>query len=218
VSGWGVADPIGSPVLQALEAAWEDIRQRHPDVPPAVMVLASGSAGRSLKLGHFAALRWVRGSDELAEVLVGGEGLRRGGRDVLGTLVHEAAHGLATARNVADTSRGGRYHNARYRDLARSLGLSCEQAGSFGWTETDVPDGLATRYQTTLDRLDEALVVYRRAESPRRSKRSTNYLPLCCSCGRRIRAAASVAAAGPIICGCCRDPFVPVDGGPDVDG
>jgi hypothetical protein len=31
---------------------------------------------------------------------------------VLGTLLHEAAHGLAQARSIQDTSRQGRYHTA----------------------------------------------------------------------------------------------------------
>ena len=35
---------------------------------------------------------------------------------------HEAAHGLAHVRGVCDTSRQGRYHNARYREnLTESL-------------------------------------------------------------------------------------------------
>jgi hypothetical protein len=56
-------------------------------------------------------------------VLVSGEGLQRGPVDVLGTLLHEAAHGLAYARKVSDTSRQGRYHNRRYATLAGELGL-----------------------------------------------------------------------------------------------
>jgi hypothetical protein len=37
---------------------------------------------------------------------------------VLGTLLHEAAHALADQRAIKDNSRQGRYHNARYRQLA----------------------------------------------------------------------------------------------------
>ena len=45
-----------------------------------------------------------------------GPGPRRPG--VLGTLLHEGAHGLASVRKVQDTSRQGRFHNARYNALA----------------------------------------------------------------------------------------------------
>src|SRR6266542_4043035 len=40
------------------------------------------------------------------------------GRVVLATMLHEAGHGLAAARNLKDTSRQGRYHNAKYKALA----------------------------------------------------------------------------------------------------
>jgi hypothetical protein len=79
----------------------------HPHLPAVVVVLASGTAGAApgtIKLGHFAALRWLHGERELPEVFVGGEGLARGPVDVLGTLLHEAAHALAHVRGIPDTS------------------------------------------------------------------------------------------------------------------
>jgi hypothetical protein len=57
-----VAGRLASPLLAALEATWAAIRDRHPQVPEAVIVLASGSVGAprgALKLGHFAAMRWT---------------------------------------------------------------------------------------------------------------------------------------------------------------
>ena len=59
---------------------------------------------------------------------MGGEGLRRGARAVLGTLLHEAAHGVATTRGIKDTSRQGRYHNRRFAELAAELGITVEPA------------------------------------------------------------------------------------------
>jgi hypothetical protein len=118
-----------SRLVAALEHAWSAIRTQHADVPQVVIVVTSGSDPRSrrLNLGHFAAGRWqLTGADapsDRPEVLVSGEGLQRGPVDVLGTLLHEAAHGLAYARTVSDTSRQGRYHNRRYATLARELGL-----------------------------------------------------------------------------------------------
>ena len=89
------SDGAASLLVAALEHTWQTIRTRHPEVPDAVLVVASGSEGKRLNLGHFAPHRWqVHGTDR-HEVLVGGEGLHRGPVDVLGTLLHEAAHGLA---------------------------------------------------------------------------------------------------------------------------
>ena len=134
----GEPDAAASALVAALERVWATIVGVHPEVPAAVIVVAAGSGRRAgeLKLGHFAAGRWEVGGCARPEVLVGGEGLRRGAVDVLGTLLHEAAHGLAAARGVQDCSRGGRYHNGRYRALAEELGLHVAQDGPRGWSAT----------------------------------------------------------------------------------
>jgi len=59
-------------------------------------------------------MRWHDDARQLPEVFVGGEGLARGPAEVLGTLLHEAAHALADVRGIKDTSRQGRWHNARF--------------------------------------------------------------------------------------------------------
>ncbi|HEY8558077.1 MAG TPA: hypothetical protein VIM97_12175, partial [Actinomycetes bacterium] len=113
--------------------------------------------GKRLNLGHFAPHRWqVNGADR-HEVLVGGEGLQRGPVDVLGTLLHEAAHGLAQARDIQDTSRQGRYHNRRYATLARELGLEVASVQPIGWSATTVPDATAAAYAGQLQELQAAL-------------------------------------------------------------
>ena len=85
------SDGAASLLVAALEHTWQTIRTRHPELPQAVLVVASGAEGKRLNLGHFAPHRWhVAGADR-HEVLVGGEGLQRGPVDVLGTLLHEAS-------------------------------------------------------------------------------------------------------------------------------
>ncbi len=200
-----------SVLVAALERAWTEIRGRHPQVPEVVMAVASGSVGRrgELKLGHFADRRWTVATTERPELFVGGEGLAAGPVEVLGTLLHEAAHGLAAARGVQDTSRQGRYHNRRYVALAGELGLTVQRAGSRGWTATTVPAETTTVYAAVVDDLARALVLWRRAEHPGPGKRAGNLLAAVCGCGRRIRAARSTLAQAPVVCGRCGGPFQP---------
>jgi hypothetical protein len=201
-----------SVLVAALEHTWQTICTRHPDVPEAVLVVASGSEGKRLNLGHFAPHRWqVNGADR-HEVLVGGEGLHRGPTEVLGTLLHEAAHGLAQARSIQDTSRGGRYHNRRYATLARELGLEVASVKPIGWSATTVPDTTAAAYAGQLEGLAAALVLWRRQEHQiGTGPRSRNLLAATCACGRRIRAAKATLAEAPILCALCEDPFQPDD-------
>jgi hypothetical protein len=160
------------------------------------------------------------GAQGLAELFVSGEGLRRGARAVLGTLLHEAAHGVASTRRIKDTSRQGRYHNRRFAELAGELGIVVAPDGARGWSATTLPDATAAVYVAELAGLAEAITAYRSAEATGPgTTTSRNNPPATCRCepARRIRVARSVLAAGPIVCGCCEAEFT-VDEPDDADG
>ncbi|SRR6266536_2484163 len=210
-------DVAASAVVAALERAWTTIRDLHADVPQVVIILGAGSEVRRglFKWGHFAAARWHVAGTNRAEVLVSGEGLQRGTRDVLATLLHEAAHGLADTRQIKDTSRQGRYHNRHYAALAGELGLQVTQDPKTGWSQTAVPDRLAGVYADHLADLDAALKLWRYAEQQTgQTTTSRNLLACQCPCGRKLRVAKGTLEQAPIICGACEEPFEPQD---DVD-
>jgi len=118
---------------------------------------------------------------------------------------------VASARDIQDTSRQGRFHNTRYRALAGQLGLDVARAGAIGWSATTVPDATAALYRAELRRLDAALVAYRHAElGDGRGGRasSNNGVSARCGCDRRVRVAESVLDAGPITCGLCGNDFI----------
>jgi hypothetical protein len=198
-------------MVAALERAWAAIRVRHPDLPAVVLVVGAGSTGgrnSGLKLGQFAAMRWHHGSDQLPEVFIGGEGLARGPVEVLGTLLHEAAHALAHVRQIKDTSRQGRWHNTRFKALADEVGIQTSKDPRIGWSPTTVPDRTQRLYVHSLDQLGAALGLYRASE-PLVAGGKTTTPPCLCACGRRSRVAPSVLADGPITCGICHTPFQP---------
>ena len=205
--------PAVSTLLKALEDIWAAFRRHHPEVPPVVIIIASGTGGKHAKWGHHAPGRWHHGSSEHAEVMISGEGLARTPREVLGTLLHEAVHALADIRGITDTSRQGRYHNRKYALLAAELGLDATEdpSGRFGWTVTTVPDITARRYADGLALLTAAMTVWRNREhtTPAASKRNTNLIPATCPCGRTIRVAASTLNEAPITCEACDGSFEP---------
>lgn len=209
------APPASAPLVAALEASWAAIRARHPEVPAVVVVVGAGSGGAAaggMKLGHFAAMRWRHGEQDVPEVFIGGEGLARGPLDVLGTLLHEAAHALAHAREVKDTSRQGRYHNRKYAALAKEVGLDVAEVPVIGWSGTTVRTDTASGYRVEVDALAAALTLWRHREleRPRGGRTSSNNpLPCTCDCGRRIRVAQATLDDGPILCGLCGEPFTP---------
>ncbi len=203
-------------LLAVLEGCWSAIRSRHAEIPPVILVVASGSPSgskKSMKWGHFASLRWQHGDKVLAEVLVSGEGLKRPAEQVLTTLLHEAAHALADVRKIKDTSRQGRWHNEKFAKLARELGLSPVKDDKLGWSPCTLTEDTAKNYEASLGELRTALRVFRHAEpqGDPKDKSSNNGLSCVCECGRKIRVSKKVFETGPIDCGICGGEFMPDD-------
>lgn len=158
-------------VVASLERAWAAIRAKHPDVPECALIVASGAErGQMKRWGHYWHGRWeALNAGRRPEVMISGEGLNRPAADVLETLIHEAAHGVAATRKIEDTSRQGRWHNGKYKKLAVELGLQTQRDTSCGLT-TSLADGTLAQYAPTLADLTDALKLYRVPEQrmPRR--------------------------------------------------
>jgi curved DNA-binding protein CbpA len=203
-----------SRVLHVLEDTWQAIRHHHPEIPAVVIIIASGTDGKQTRWGYHAPKRWQVGLDERTEIMVSGEGLRRDAASVLGTLLHEAAHALAAARGIQDTSRQGRYHNKKFKAHAEELGIAVEHDPRLGWSLTTLPAQTATKYAVQLADLHDVMTLWRHDETnggpP--SRRSSNLLAATCPCGRSIRIAASTLADAPVICGACDGLFAPKNG------
>lgn len=209
-------DATGDPLYAALSATWRAIQARHPEVPDVMVTLGSGTLGQrgAVRLGHFAENRWQRGENgpELHELFIGGEGLRAGPAAILGTLLHEAAHGLATVRGIPETSNRGYYHNKRYKALAEELGLEVADAGARGWQDTSVAPASQREYAAQLAQLAEVLPIYRHAEEqPPPRNRSRNRIPAVCDCAAPVRAwaARGTLAEERLTCRDCGQPLRP---------
>ena len=200
--------PAISGIVRVLEDIWHSIRARHGQIPAVVIIIASGTDGKQAVFGHHAPGRWYAGTEQRAEIMISGEGLRRDPQDVLGTLLHEAAHALAAVCGIKDTSRQGRYHNTKYKMLAEELGLTVAFDPTIGWSLTTVPDATAATYTGQLAALHAAMTLWRTDEElAPTQRRNSNLIAAICPCGRSIRAAASTLAEAPIVCTACGEPF-----------
>ncbi|MFI0454143.1 hypothetical protein [Actinomadura sp. 6N118] len=207
------APDTASTLLRVLENTWAAIRTRHPEIPQVVLIVASGTEGKQARWGHHAADRWRVGDTDRTEIMISGEGLRRTPTEVLGTLLHEATHALAQTRDIKDTSRQGRYHNTKFRDLAHELGIDVTKNDKFGWSTTTVPDTTQTIYRAQLRALEKAMVLWRRDEltATTTKTKSSNLIAAICPCERTIRIAASSLEQAPVTCGACGEDFEPKD-------
>jgi hypothetical protein len=239
----------GSRIIAALEEAWSEIRARNPDVPPAVVITGSGASQRGTPegyrlRGHHWPERWITDpgkAKRAPELFVAGELLALGGRDVLEVMLHEAAHALAVARGIKDTSaEAGRYHNKRFVKLAEELGLRGpgDTDKVTGWSGCRITDATAAEYTQAIKRIDSARLPYLLdlgltggpdgpgeggqdeggdAGKPKRAGKR-HAAECACEPPRRIQLTPKQLEAGPILCGVCGEPFeVPEPDEPDDD-
>lgn len=158
----------GSRLVATFENAWDAIRSRHPDVPEVLVVAGRALDNKDHHWGHFAyhpAGVWSvgrTGDDLRPELYVSGEAVSEGGRAVMRVLLHEAAHGLAYARGLKDTSNSCRYHNRTFVDLADELGLLSPTVPDpvIGFSDSTVPDTTAAEYAAVIAALDDPSLPY----------------------------------------------------------
>jgi hypothetical protein len=224
-----ISEAAASSVVRACEEAWAAIRSHHDELPEAVMVLGTGvERGRLVKLGHWWAGRWTADGEPRGEVLLAGEALHLKPEEVFEVLLHEAAHGLNAARGIKDASRGGRYHNARFGAAAQEVGLVASAMPPYGLARTSLTPEARERYGASIERLDGVMRIARQIErgvtagdtegagvegrsggeqvGDGRSRGKGRALAMC-GCGRKLRVAPTVLAAGPIVCGLCEAEF-----------
>jgi len=197
-------------ILEAVDQVMRAVRQRHPEVPPVVLVVgASGKRAKSMVHGHFAPDRWEAGKSQQHEISLSGESLERGAVATLGTILHESAHALAAGRGLKDTSREGRYHNKVFKAVAAEVGIDVAYDPKIGWSETTVPDDTVKLYRAEVAALKKALKAYRRPELDR-PKAPSKTIKLECEC-RSVRVPKSFYDKGEIQCVECGDYFQPVE-------
>ena len=195
----GAWSPLGPDTSVALKASSRALEEAIAggDLNVLADVLAE-SAGLLMR----EALQLSRDAHEIrAEVLVTADGLAGSALDVLGLLLHEAAHAVARERGIKDASRQGRYHNRQFKANAEELGLDVAPDPPFGWTSTTVPAATAARYAGTLATLSRAL------SSPHDdlllSGRARRVRTQTCRCGERVGAGRAQVAPVTVLCTMC---------------
>ncbi|MHB8695825.1 MAG: hypothetical protein ACYDHH_31810, partial [Solirubrobacteraceae bacterium] len=190
--GWSPARPAASPELMTAR------KELHE-------AMANDDIAGALRASQFAMFEQlqdlVTDAQRLrGEVLITDEGLFRGPADLLATLLHEAAHTLADRRGIKDTSRQGRYHNARFKAIAEELGLQITRDPSIGWSPSTLTAPTAIAYGDTLNELGHALDCWPEQDQPP----SRGGLVAGCQCGIWIRDG-SCRATRPraALCGVC---------------
>lgn len=85
---------------------------------------------------------WKRGEDWRHELNIAADWLDRPIENVVATMIHEMVHLYNIQHDIQDCSRGGTYHNKKFRDEAEKHMLHIEKHEKYGWTITEPTDEL----------------------------------------------------------------------------
>ena len=93
--------------------------------------------------GHCSTAKiWKTQDDNTYELNIAAEEINAHIEEILDTLLHEMVHLYCREHGIKETSRGGQYHNKRFKEEAERRGLVCVQCGANGWN-TQPSDRLA---------------------------------------------------------------------------
>lgn len=156
----GARERTGSAVVALLEHVWSRIQEDHSELPDVVIVTGSGIAPGGSKWGHFRPEGWKAESGNQHEMFIAGEALAKGGKQVVQTMLHEAAHTLAKVRGIKDTSRQGRWHSRAFATLAEELGMEHKGAQadkSHGYSFATMTEETLTKHADLIADLDREI-------------------------------------------------------------
>ena len=210
-------------LIEALTRIWSRIRVYHPEVPGVMLLAAPSPRGDLSVLGHFAPLRWRGKKQEGShhhEVVVVAEHLDRNPADIVGTLIHEAAHALNFEKGISDCTRS-QYHNQHFKTAATVLGLTVEQVRHYGYAITRLTPETEARYHEDIQHLSDILIHRAKPvttlgpapsggntpEKGQEDKPTSRLRKATCPCSFIIRVAKSTMDQTVIRCDTCGDPF-----------
>lgn len=94
--------------------------------------------------GHFTlnSNTWVSKNGSTHEINIGAGTLARPIEEVSATMLHEMVHYYNFENGIQDCSRGGTYHNRRFKESAETHGLTVAHHEKYGWVITSPSDRL----------------------------------------------------------------------------
>lgn len=156
---------------------------------------------------------WQRKDDETYELNVAAEVLMLPIEETIDTLIHEMVHLYCRQNGIKETSRGGAYHNTKFREEAEKRGLKCIYDKRIGWNTT--PSDNLIEY--AIDKGWSELMIARKmafdlppmmtggSKEPKEGKEGKERKPSstrkyqCPKCGNSVRATKDLN----LICGDC---------------
>lgn len=124
-----------SEITDFLEQAYNALNQHFfgGGLPPVIITVQSSPRA----YGHYTPWdAWQEQEQGYREINLGAENLDRPIQNVVATLLHEMVHHYNDLHQIKDCSRGGTYHNKRFKEQAEAHGLLIDYDSRIGYSVT----------------------------------------------------------------------------------
>lgn len=139
-------------------------------------------------------------NDGYYEINICADYLNRDYHLISATLLHEMVHLYNLQHGIKDCSRGGTYHNEKFKTCAESHGLIVGGKDAYGWHHTELTDDSFSFLDSLTDiRFDLFRDEAKRAKGAKTKQSTRKYV--CPCCGMIVRATKEVN----VICGDCNE-------------
>lgn len=157
---------------------------------------------------------WQRKDGGAYELNIAAEVLNYPIEETLDTMLHEMVHLYCRENGIKEVSRGGKYHNGKFKAVAETHGLTCIPCGQYGWNTTPgenlVEYALSKNWNEIKIGRSSLPPIIRTGAAAGTTQAGTSTLPggkrpsstrklVCPQCGQSVRATKKVN----ILCGGC---------------
>jgi hypothetical protein len=193
------------------------LRAIEPRIPQAVLIPLGAIKGLRI-IGNFMPQSWKAPRPGQAHEIGISPHLFQNPSELVGTLLHEAAHAILFAarkpgqRHIAGCGPDHYYHRLEFRNTCRELGLECAFYNKrYGWNITQWPvSGIPIKYAGVLEILSTMPLGAAIVRVPLRTGNplpKAGHVRLTCPCHRSIYVTPSTHEQAGILCQNCNTNF-----------
>ena len=114
-----------SEITEFLENAYDILNDKYFESSLSKVVITVQSSPKAY--GHYTTYEaWTDSNSGFKEINISAENLDRPIENIIATLIHEMVHHFCSIKGIQDCSRGGTYHNKRFREQAEKRGLKID--------------------------------------------------------------------------------------------
>lgn len=187
-----------STAVKFLEVAFDKLNEHYFESALSKPIITIQSSDKTY--GHFSVNKiWNDEKSKYNEINISAENLNRNIENIIATLLHEMVHYYCQENKIKDTSRGGVYHNKRFKEESNKRDLIIDYNNKIGWSITTPSDNLiqfvkSKKWTTLTLKRDKIIDV-------KVKKKSSTRKYTCPECGSTFRATKDIN----VICADCSD-------------